>query len=96
MGENEAMFRGLFEGANLSGAQIIVKNEGTVAYHQHAATAGDIQHFPLEGSVAQGRRVFQQLIDEGFIAKDTDENSFMFCMGYSSEMKGEVKQIYCL
>ena len=31
MGENEAMFRGLFEGANLSGAQIIVKNEGTVA-----------------------------------------------------------------
>ena len=93
MGENEAMFRGLFEGANLSGAQIIVKNEGTVVYHQHAATAGDIQHFPLEGSVAQGRRVFQQLIDEGFIAKDTDENSFMFCMGYSSEMKGEVKQI---
>ena len=46
MGENEAMFRGLFEGANLSGAQIIVKNEGTVVYHQHAATAGDIQHFP--------------------------------------------------
>ena len=43
--------------------------------------------------MAQGRRVFQQLIDEGFIAKDTDENSFMFCMGYSSEMKGEVKQI---
>ena len=93
MGENEAMFRGLFEGANLSGAQIIVKNEGTVAYHQHAATAGDIQHFPLEGSVAQGRRVFQQLIDEGFIADDTDENSFMFCMGYSSEMNGEVKPI---
>ena len=96
MGDNEAMFRGLFEGANLSGAQIIVKNEGTVAYHQHAATAGDIQHFPLEGSVAQGRRVFKQLIDEGFIAKDTDENSFLFCMGYSSEMKGDVKQIVWL
>ena len=96
MGDNEAMFRGLFEGANLSGAQIIVKNEGTVAYHQHAATAGDIQHFPLEGDVAQGRRVFQQLIDEGFIAKDTDENSFLFCMGYSSEMKGDVKQIVWL
>ena len=96
MGENEAMFRGLFEGANLSGAQIIVKNEGTVAYHQYAATAGDIQHFPLKGDVAQGRRVFQQLIDEGFIAKDTDENSFLFCMGYSSEMKGDVKQIVWL
>ena len=76
MGENEAMFRGLFEGANLSGAQIIVKNEGTVVYHQHAATAGDIQQFPVEGSVAQGGRVVQQLIDEGSIAKDTDEYSF--------------------
>ena len=63
MGENEAMFKGLFEGANLSGAQIIVKNEGTVAYHQHAATVGDIQHFPLEGSVTQRRLVVQELID---------------------------------
>ena len=95
MGENEAMFRGLFDGANLSGAQVIVNNEGTVTYHQHATT-DNAEHFPLEGDVAAGRKVFQQLVENGFIAKDTDESSFLFVMGYKAETNGEVKQIVWL
>ena len=68
MEKSEAMFRGLFEGANLSGAQVIVNNEGTVTYHQ-CGTTDNMEHFPLEGDVAEGRKVFQQLVDNGFIAK---------------------------
>ena len=38
-GSNKGKFEGMFMGANLKGAQIIVANEsgGTVVYHQHAA-----------------------------------------------------------
>lgn len=95
MEKSEAMFRGLFEGANLSGAQVIVNNEGTVTYHQ-GGTTDNTEHFPLEGDVAEGRKVFQQLVDNGFIAKDSDENSFLFIMGYSAETNGDVKQIVWL
>lgn len=95
MEKSEAMFRGLFEGANLSGAQVIVNNEGTVTYHQRGTT-DTVEHFPLDGDVAEGRKVFQQLVDNGFIAKDTDESSFLFIMGYSAETNGNVKQIVWL
>lgn len=95
MEKSEAMFRGLFEGANLSGAQVIVNNEGTVTYHQDGTT-DNTEHFPLEGDVAEGRKVFQQLVDNGFIAKDTDESSFLFVMGYAAGMNGDVKQIVWL
>lgn len=95
MEKSEAMFRGLFEGANLSGAQVIVNNEGTVTYHQRGTT-DNMEHFPLDGDVAEGRKVFQQLVDNGFIAKDTDESSFLFVMGYSAETNGNVKQIVWL
>ena len=95
MEKSEAMFRGLFEGANLSGAQVIVNNEGTVTYHQ-CGTTDNMEHFPLEGDVAEGRKVFQQLVDNGFIAKDTDESSFLFVLGYAAGMNGDVKQIVWL
>lgn len=95
MEKSEAMFRGLFEGANLSGAQVIVNNEGTVTYHQRGTT-DTMEHFPLDGDVAEGRKVFQQLVDNGFIAKDTDESSFLFVMGYAADMNGNVKQIVWL
>ena len=48
-GSNKSKFEGMFMGANLKGAQIIVANEsgGTVVYHQHAAPKGKRIHFPL-------------------------------------------------
>ena len=93
--EFESMFAGLFAGADLTGAQIIVNNEcgGTVINHNHSCSNNEIPHFPLDGRPSEGKMVFQQLIDSGFIAADTDEASFLYIMGYSSEMNGEVKPI---
>ena len=95
---NKSKFEGMFMGANLKGAQIIVANEsgGTVVYHQHAAPKVERIHFPLDGTEAQGREVFQKLIDKKFIAPDSDEESFLFVMGYKAEINGEVKQIVWL
>ena len=47
-GSNKSMFEGLFKGADISGAQIIVVNEsgGNVVYNQHAAPKGEKTHFP--------------------------------------------------
>ena len=83
---NKSKFEGMFMGANLKGAQIIVANEsgGTVVYHQHAAPKVERIHFPLDGTEAQGREVFQKLIDKKFIAPDSDEESFLFVMGYKA------------
>lgn len=68
--ESKGMFEGLFKGADLSEAQIIVVNEsgGMVINHQHAAHEGGKRHFPLDGDEKQGREVYQQLINERFIA----------------------------
>ena len=97
-GSNKSMFEGLFKGADISGAQIIVVNEsgGNVVYNQHAAPKGEKTHFPLDGTEAQGREVFQKLIDKKFIAPDSDEESFLFVMGYKAVINGEVKQIVWL
>ena len=91
-GSNKSMFEGLFKGADISGAQIVVVNEsgGNVVYNQHAAPKGEKTHFPLDGTEAQGREVFQKLIDKKFIAPDSDEESFLFVMGYKAEINGEV------
>lgn len=96
--ESKGMFEGLFKGADLSEAQIIVVNEsgGTVINHQYAANEGGKRHFPLDGNEKQGREVYQQLINERFIAPDCDEDSFLFIMGYKAEINGEVKQILWL
>ena len=50
--------------------------------------------FPI--FLLMGKMVFQQLIDSGFIAADTDEASFLYIMGYSSEMNGNIKKIVWL
>lgn len=96
--ESKGMFEGLFKGADLSEAQIIVVNEsgGMVINHQQAAHEGGKRHFPLDGDEKQGREVYQQLINERFIAPDCDEDSFLFIMGYKAEINGEVKQIVWL
>ena len=41
-GSNKSMFEGLFKGADISGAQIVVVNEsgGNVVDNQHAAPKG--------------------------------------------------------
>ena len=93
--EFESMFAGLFAGADLAGAQIIVNNEcgGTVINHNHSCSTNEYPHFPLDGNIADGRIVFQQLIDNGFIAADTDEVSFLYVMGYSSETNGNIRKI---
>ena len=46
-GSNKSKFEGMFMGANLKGAQIIVANEsgGTVVYHQYAAPKVERIHF---------------------------------------------------
>ena len=94
----ESMFGGLFAGADLTGAQIILNNEsgGTVINHNHSCSNNEIPHFPLDGRPSEGKMVFQQLIDSGFIAADTDEASFLYIMGYSSEMNGNIKKIVWL
>lgn len=94
----ESMFGGLFAGADLTGAQIILNNEsgGTVINHNHSCLNNEIPHFPLDGRPSEGKMVFQQLIDSGFIAADTDEASFLYIMGYSSEMNGNIKKIVWL
>ena len=91
----ESMFGGLFAGADLTGAQIILNNEsgGTVINHNHSCSSNEYPHFPLDGNIADGRTVFQQLIDNGFIAPDTDEVSFLYVMGYSSETNGNIRKI---
>ena len=96
--EFESMFAGLFAGADLAGAQIIVNNEcgGTVINHNHSCSTNEYPHFPLDGNIADGRIVFQQLIDNGFIAADTDEVSFLYVMGYSSETNGNIRKIVWL
>lgn len=93
--EFKSMFGGLFQGADLSGAQIILNNEsgGTVINHNHTCYSNEYPHFPLDGNIADGRTVFQQLIDNGFIAPDTDEVSFLYVMGYSSETNGNIRKI---
>ena len=93
--EFESMFGGLFAGADLTGAQIIVNNEcgGTVINHNHSCSSNEYPHFPLDGNIADGRTVFQQFIDNGFIAPDTDEVSFLYVMGYSSETNGNIRKI---
>ncbi len=94
----ESMFGGLFAGADLTGAQIILNNEsgGTVINHNHSCSSNEYPHFPLDGRPSEGKMVFQQLIDSGFIAADTDEASFLYIMGYSSEMNGNIKKIVWL
>ena len=94
----ESMFGGLFAGADLTGAQIILNNEsgGTVINHNHSCPSNEIPHFHLDGRPSEGKMVFQQLIDSGFIAADTDEASFLYIMGYSSEMNGNIKKIVWL
>ena len=59
-GSNKSKFEGMFMGANLNGAQIIVVNEsgGTVEYHHHADSKDERIHFPLDGTEAQGREVY--------------------------------------
>ena len=61
--------------------------------HNHTCSSNEYPHFPLDGNIADGRTVFQQLIDNGFIAPDTDEVSFLYVMGYSSETNGNIRKI---
>ena len=61
--------------------------------HNHSCSSNEYPHFPLDGNIADGRTVFQQLIDNGFIAPDTDEVSFLYVMGYSSETNGNIRKI---
>ena len=81
--EFKSMFGGLFQGADLSGAQIILNNEsgGTVINHNHSCSSNEYPHFPLDGNIADGRTLFQQLIDNGTIAPDTAAVSFIDVMG---------------
>lgn len=87
--------RGMFEGADLSHAQIIafaesgskIVNQETIVNDEHQ------KHFPYLNSFDKGIRLFNMLVEGEFISKETESNSFLFLMGCSNEEPENLKPI---
>lgn len=61
-----------------------------------AAPPAAAPHYPLEGTVEQGMTVMQQLVEEEFIAPDTDEASWLYLMGYSAACPSSLRRVVWL
>lgn len=53
-------------------------------------------HYPLEGTVEQGLRVMQQLVEGAFIAPTTDEASWLYLMGYTAACPSSLRRVVWL
>ena len=53
-------------------------------------------HYPLEGTVEQGLRVMQQLVEGAFISPTTDEASWLYLMGYSAACPSSLRRVVWL
>lgn len=61
-----------------------------------AAPSAAAPHYPLEGTVEQGMTVMQQLVEEEFIAPDTDEASWLYLMGYTAVQPASLRRVVWL
>ena len=69
-----------------------IRMEGAGArYEEHSAAVAP--HFPLAEDREQGMRVYQALINGGFIASDTCEQSWLYVMGYSAVQPSQVRPV---
>ena len=69
-----------------------IRMEGAGArYEEHSAAVAP--HFPLTEDREQGMRVYQALINGGFIASDTCEQSWLYVMGYSAVQPSQVRPV---
>lgn len=61
-----------------------------------AAPSATAPHYPLEGTVEQGLRVMQQLVEGAFISPTTDEASWLYLMGYSAACPSSLRRVVWL
>ena len=79
-------------GANSVADDREIRMEGKHArYEEH--NGAQAAHFPLNHNEAVGKQWFDFLIAKGFIERDSELDSWLYLMGFSSRLPSEVKPI---
>ena len=79
-------------GANSVDDDREIRMEGKHARYEENGGAQST-HFPHQGSEEAGRQWFEFLIGRGFIAPDTEQDCWLFQMGFSVNQPAEVRPV---
>lgn len=82
----------VLKGATIHQLNMFVESGAKVVY-QEVTTQAASPHFPLNKSEEEGRQWFQFLMSKGFIAADSDQGSWLYLMGFSSNQPEMVKLV---
>lgn len=75
------------------GREVIQEGENP-RYEEYAGTVAP--HFPLNKTEEEGQRLYELLIREHFMARDTELDCWLFTMGYSKQQPAQWKPIQWL
>ena len=75
------------------GREVIQEGENP-RYEEYAGTVAP--HFPLNKTEEEGQRLYELLIREHFMARDTEMDCWLFTMGYSKQQPAQWKPIQWL
>lgn len=83
----------VLKGATIHQLNMFVESGAKVVYQEVNTQATTAPHFPLNNTEKEGRQWFQFLVGKGFIAADSDQSSWLYLMGFSSNQPEVVKLV---
>ncbi len=84
--------RGLFEGADLNGAQInVITGDHAEVSYQKVGKEEEQPHFPLHGNKDEGMRIYDSLAQESLMQGQQD--SWLFFMGFVEQKPLKARKI---
>lgn len=84
--------RGLFEGADLNGAQInVITGDHAEVSYQKVGKEEEQPHFPLHGNKDEGMRIYDSLTKESLMQGQQD--SWLFFMGFVEQKPLKARKI---
>ena len=91
--EDQQLFKGIFEGADLRGTQInfVTGEHAKVVYQEIKDSSAHHHHFPYHQNKDEGVRLYDSLTNEGFIEGALD--NWLFLMGFIEQEPVKIKAI---